>query len=220
MIPSWLQKHKNKLLLPTIVLFLFIIIQDPFSKDPVTPLAGQIELIPNSIPNPIPTQNEINREKVESIVTSSSEKSTVVVDVKGQVVSPGVYTLSFESRVIDAIKVAGGLLSNADGRTLNLASKLTDEMVIYVPEIGEITLVNDQNSFSRTETSTESSLVNINTADETQLMTLVGIGPSKAKSILSYRDEHGQFSAIEDLKEVTGIGDRTFENIKDFITVN
>lgn len=204
-------------MLPTIGLFLFIIIQNPFSKDPVTPLAGQIELIPNSIP--IPTQNEINKDEVESIVTASPEKSTVVVDVKGQVVSPGVYTLSYESRVIDAIKVAGGLLPNADGRALNLASKLTDEMVIYVPEIGEIPAIIDQNSIHTTETSKESSLVNINTADETQLMTLVGIGPSKAKSILSYRDEHGQFIAIEDLKEVTGIGDRTFENIKDFITV-
>ncbi len=204
-------------MLLTIGLFLFIIIQNPFSKDPVTPLAGQIELIPNSIP--IPTQNEINKDEVESIVTASPEKSTVVVDVKGQVVSPGVYTLSYESRVIDAIKVAGGLLPNADGRALNLASKLTDEMVIYVPEIGEIPAIIDQNSIHTTETSKESSLVNINTADETQLMTLVGIGPSKAKSILSYRDEHGQFIAIEDLKEVTGIGDRTFENIKDFITV-
>jgi len=206
-------------LLPTIGLFLLFIIQNPFSKDPVTPLAGQIELIPNSIP--IPTvSNEISKEHVQSNATASTEQSTVVVDIKGQVVSPGVYTLPLESRIIDAIALAGGLLPNADGRVLNLASKLTDEMVIYVPEVGEVAPEIKSIPTQQEETSEGQSLVNINTADETQLMTLSGIGPSKAKAILAYRNEHGQFNTIEDLKSVTGIGDRTFENLKDFISVN
>lgn len=206
-------------MLPTIGLFLLIIIQNPFSKDPDTPLAGQIELIPNSIPTPTIT-NEISKEHVQSNTTASTEKSTVVVDIKGQVVSPGVYILPVESRIIDAIALAGGLLSNADERVLNLASKLTDEMVIYVPEVGEVAPVIESISRQAEETSQGQSLVNINTADETQLMTLVGIGPSKAKAILAYRNKHGPFNTIEDLKSVTGIGDRTFENLKDFISVN
>lgn len=217
--PSWIQKHKNKLLLPTIGLFLLIIIQNPFSKDPVTPLAGQIELIPNSIPTPT-VSNEISKEHVQENTTASKEQSTVVVDIKGQVVSPGVYTLPVESRIIDAIALAGGLLPNADGRVLNLASKLTDEMVIYVPEVGEVAPVIESIPSQQEETTEGQSLVNINIADETQLMTLSGIGPSKAKAILAYRNEHGQFNTIEDLKSVTGIGDRTFENLKDFISVN
>lgn len=195
-----------------------MIFQNPFSKDPESPLSGQVELIPNSIPTPTIT-NEISNEHVKPNAIVDVEKSTVVVDIKGQVVSPGVYTLPVESRVIDAITLAGGLLPNAEGRFLNLASKLTDEMVIYVPEMGEVPPIIETNSSQQVETSVEQSLVNINTADETQLMTLDGIGPSKAKAILAYRTEHGQFTTIEDLKEVTGIGDRTFENLKDFISV-
>lgn len=196
-----------------------MIFQNPFSKDPESPLSGQVELIPNSIPTPTVT-NEISNEHVQPNSIVEEEKSTVVVDIKGQVVSPGVYTLPVESRVIDAITLAGGLLPNAEGRVLNLASKLTDEMVIYVPEVGETPLVIETIQPVETSPSQDQSLVNINTADETQLMTLDGIGPSKAKAILAYRNEHGQFNTIEDLKSVTGIGDRTFENLKDFISVN
>ena len=145
--------------------------------------------------------------------------STVVVDVKGQVALPGVYTLSANKRVLDAITLAGGLLPTADERMLNLAAKLVDEMVIYVPTEGE------QTSFLRPivqvpGTTSDSELININTSDENELMTLSGIGPSKAKAIISYREENGLFQSIEQLKEVSGIGDQTFEAIKDFISIN
>ena len=145
--------------------------------------------------------------------------STVVVDVKGQVAMPGVYTLSANKRVLDAITLAGGLLPTADERMLNLAAKLVDEMVIYVPTEGE------QTSFLRPivqvpGTTSDSELININTSDENELMTLSGIGPSKAKAIINYREENGLFQSIEQLKEVSGIGDQTFEAIKDFISIN
>ena len=145
--------------------------------------------------------------------------STVVVDVKGQVALPGVYTLSANKRVLDAITLAGGLLPTADERMLNLAAKLVDEMVIYVPTEGE------QTSFLGSivkvpGATSDSDLININTSDENELMTLSGIGPSKAKAIIIYREENGLFQSIEQLKEVSGIGDQTFEGIKDFISVN
>lgn len=145
--------------------------------------------------------------------------STVVVDVKGQVALPGVYTLSANKRVLDAITLAGGLLPTADERMLNLAAKLVDEMVIYVPTEGE------QTSFlgpivQVPGATSDSELININTSDEIELMTLSGIGPSKAKAIIIYREEYGLFQSIEQLKEVSGIGDQTFEAIKDFISIN
>lgn len=200
-------------------MILFIVIQNPFSTEPDYPLAGQIESIPNTIP--IPNINETIKEQEEnSNATAPQENKSVVVDVKGQVVSPGVYTLSLESRILDAIGMAGGLLPSADGRVLNLAAKLVDEMVIYVPQVGETAPVINNAVASPTTNSQDESLVNINTADLAQLMTLSGIGPSKANAILSYRDEHGLFNSIEDIKDVTGIGDLTFENLKVFITVN
>jgi len=132
--------------------------------------------------------------------------------------TPGVYTLPTESRVLDAIQQAGGLLPTAEEKALNLAAKLVDEMVIYVPAIGE-TDGPVLHMSSPASNESQSSLVNINTADETTLMTLSGIGPSKAKAILTYREEKGLFQSIEEIKDVTGIGDQTFENLKDFISI-
>ncbi|MET1014109.1 MAG: helix-hairpin-helix domain-containing protein [Paenisporosarcina sp.] len=147
-------------------------------------------------------------------------KPTVVVDVKGQVAIPGVYTLSADMRVLDAIKLAGGLLPTADERMLNLAAKLVDEMVIYVPTVGEVSASTVTPTPNLSGSKTESQLININTSDDNELMTLSGIGPSKAKAIIAYREENGLFQSIEQLKEVSGIGDQTFEAIKDFISIN
>lgn len=142
-----------------------------------------------------------------------------MVDVKGQVALPGVYTLPANKRVLDAITLAGGLLPTADERMLNLAAKLVDEMVIYVPTEGELSSITGQ-IVPVPGSNSDSHLININTSDETELMTLSGIGPSKAKAIITYREENGLFQSIEQLKEVSGIGDQTFESIKDFISTN
>ncbi len=158
----------------------------------------------------------------ENVVSKDSSlqlTTTVVVDVKGQVALPGVYTLSANKRVLDAITLAGGLLPTADERMLNLAAKLVDEMVIYVPTEGEQTPFTGPIAQVPGATS-DSDLININTSDEIELMTLSGIGPSKAKAIIIYREENGLFQSIEQLKEVSGIGDQTFEAIKDFISIN
>ena len=197
-------------------LIAFILVFNPFSHTPEPPISGTLETIQNPIPNTLPIE-----ESTEPNPTSSNESASVIVDVKGQVKTPGVYTLPTGSRVLDAVQRAGGLLQTAEEKALNLASKLVDEMVIYVPAIGEIeepTLFPVSPS-SPSKDKTQSTIVNINSADETTLMTLSGIGPSKAKAILTYREEKGSFKSIDEIKEVTGIGDSTFENIKDFISV-
>lgn len=147
--------------------------------------------------------------------------STVMVDVKGAVHYPGVYELTAEERIIDAIQLAGGYTEEANSNGINHAQKLLDEMVIYIPKKGEDveTMTTGQVVQVATTSNTTSSLINLNKADETQLTTLPGIGPSKAQAIISYREEHGAFKSIEDLKNVTGIGDKTFERLKEFIEV-
>ncbi|MEN0643072.1 helix-hairpin-helix domain-containing protein [Alkalicoccobacillus gibsonii] len=147
----------------------------------------------------------------------------IMVDVKGSVMSPGIYELAPQSRVVDAIHAAGGLSEEGDANQLNFAMILQDEMQIYAPAVGEelsatptqsvVTASNGQ------ENQADGPLVNINTALETELETLNGVGPSKSASIIAYREEHGPFATIEDLMNVSGIGEKSFEKLKSEITV-
>ena len=150
----------------------------------------------------------------------------VLVDVKGAVMHPGVYSLNEEQRIIDAVQLAGGYSTEADTQLINHAQKVQDEMVIYIPmkgeKLDEVTsgFVSMPIAGSSAEgESAKEGKVNLNIADEAALTTLSGIGPSKAQSIISYREENGGFQTIEDLKKVTGIGDKTYEKLKDLITV-
>ena len=131
----------------------------------------------------------------------SNEKKYYYVDIKGEVKDPGVYKLKEGSRVIDAINASGGLKENANTYSVNLSKKITDEMVIIVPS------------------NSENTIVNINTATTKELLSITGIGESKASNIIKYREENGNFSSIEDIKNVSGIGDSLFEKIKKYITV-
>ncbi|WP_017380162.1 helix-hairpin-helix domain-containing protein [Paenisporosarcina sp. TG-14] len=191
-----------------------ILLFQPFSHKPAPPLAGTLETIQNPIPSTIPTEKH-----PETSPVSIKESESVVVDVKGQVHNPGMYTLPMGSRVLDALQIAGGILPTAEEKELNFAAKLVDEMVIYVPFIGEIDVPTTVVTKPGTTTESQSTIININTADETTLTTLSGIGPSKANAIVTYRDEKGLFQSIDELKKVTGIGDLTFEKLKDFISV-
>ncbi|MED3661501.1 helix-hairpin-helix domain-containing protein [Ureibacillus sp. FSL K6-8385] len=179
--------------------------------------SDEAELISTIPQEPALTDNE-------TLQTEETSSTKVVVDVKGAVKFPGVYELTNEDRIIDAIQLAGGYLEEADSKYINHAQKLQDEMVIYIPKKGETPDVEGQRSIGQVFTQTQPSggketLVNINTADESQLTTLPGIGPSKAKAIIQYREEHGKFKHIEDIKNVSGIGEKTFEKLKDLITV-
>ena len=175
------------------------------------------------------------------------EIEEVKVDIKGEINSPGIYTVKENSRVIDVIMKAGGLTENANTSVINLSKKVIDEMVIIIYSNLEIqnfietkemekylqnkciqadenSLKNDacieeDNSNSNTNTNTNSLKVNINTASKEELMKLTGIGEAKAKDIISYREKNGPFNSIDDLKKVSGIGDSTLESIRNDITV-
>ena len=166
---------------------------------------------------------EIEQQPIEAVAEVAEEEpqsKQVIVDVKGAVKYPGVYELTDADRVVDAITLAGGYMDGANATLINHAQKLQDEMVIYIPLQGEEPAIAIQQfSGSTSSTQADSGKININVADETQLTTLPGIGPAKAKAIIAHREEQGKFQSIEGLKDVTGIGDKTFEQLKDLIDI-
>ncbi len=148
-----------------------------------------------------------------------NEPSSIVVEVKGAVRKPGVYMFQSDARVEEAIKRAGGFTSKADTFEINQAAKLEDSMMIYVRKQGE---ADTQRQTAATDTSSgneKSQGVNINQADATELQTINGIGPAKAEAIITYREEHGEFQQIEDLRNIPGFGDKTVERLKSQLTV-
>ncbi|WP_153722279.1 helix-hairpin-helix domain-containing protein [Sporosarcina cascadiensis] len=144
----------------------------------------------------------------------------ILVDVKGAVKHPGLYSLTEGDRLHDAVEKAGGYRDDADTRLLNHAQKLLDESVVYVPVAGEEPPVFEQPSTTAAGGGdSDSALININTANETEFQQLPGIGPSKATAIVKYREANGAFSQLDGLKEVSGIGDKTFEKLEALITL-
>ncbi len=149
--------------------------------------------------------------------------ASVIVDVRGAVAHPGVYTLIAGSRVQDALAHAGEVLPNAETRNLNLARKVNDGEQIYVPTIDEATVppppASSKSNPSNAATKTPIGIININTATLEELDALPGIGPSIAQRIIDFREQSGAFEQIEDVKKVRGIGDALFSDIQDMITV-
>ncbi|KAA0549342.1 competence protein ComEA [Bacillus sp. BGMRC 2118] len=159
--------------------------------------------------------------KSETVEAKSHEKNSenqiqdmLFVDVKGSVKNPGVYEISSSKRVLDAIEMAGGMTTEADQNGVNLAQKVTDEMVIYVPKQGET-----PSNVSSSNSNSEQNVVNINSATVEQLDILPGIGPSKAESIIAYREENGNFKSVDDLVNVPGIGEKSLDSLREHITV-
>ena len=152
-------------------------------------------------------------QKLEKKEEKEVEKS-VKVDIKGEINNPGIYELNESMRVIDVIELAGGLTNNADTSVINLSKKLKEKCI----QENENALKNDAciNDTNSKDTNTQSK-VNINTASLEELQTLPGVGESKAKSIIEYREKQ-KFKTIEDIKNVTGIGDSLFAKIKENIT--
>lgn len=173
---------------------------------------------------------------------SSASPQQMYVDVKGAVKNPGVYQINGNMRVVDAIELAGGLTRSADKKQINLAQKLTDQQVIYIPLRGEIkgnraiaaapnqspqapaTADSGTESGAATDAATGQSAgqgaqINLNTADKSKLQELNGIGDKKADQIIAYRQAHGQFKSTEELKDVPRFGDKTFNNLKSSICV-
>lgn len=164
-------------------------------------------------------QDEVNIE--EELTTQIPETGKIVVDIKGEVKFPGVYEMDPDSRVIDCIEKAGGFLEEAEQKSVNLAQRIEDQMVIYIPfqgeELDDLGLVEVAGTVD--ESLSKSPKVNLNKASIEELKTLNGIGDSKAANIISYREEQGHFQKIEDIKNVSGIGEATFEKLKDEIEV-
>ena len=187
-------------------------------------------------------ENLLNEEEEQDKKTSKigilESKKTVTVHVIGEVNSPGVVTLDEGSRIIDAINAAGGKTEDADLTKVNLAYVIEDGVQIYIPSIKETSKKNDEGEEKEIEYMTDEAgdgiiitsesqenddekqiMVNINTANLEKLQTLPGIGESIAKKIIEYREENGKFKTIEDIKNVSGIGESKFNNIRDKITV-
>lgn len=158
-------------------------------------------------------------DKENTEVLAATEQN-LYVDVKGAVHSPGVYQVTSDMRLMDVVELAGGFLISADQSQINLALKLADQMVVYIPQIGEEAKENDdESSLLSTESEEGDGKININTADALQLQNLNGIGEKKAEKIIQYREENGSFQSTDELKNVSGIGDKTFEALKDFVIV-
>ncbi|HFH9947582.1 TPA: helix-hairpin-helix domain-containing protein [Streptococcus suis] len=168
-------------------------------------------------------QTSSNSDQTEEVNTEASEEPTqLIVDVKGAVEKPGLYTLEAGARVNDAVKAAGGLTSQADPKSVNLAQKLSDESVVYVASkdenISVVASTTASSAMSPEEKST--SLVNLNTATEADLQTISGIGAKRAADIIAYREANGGFKSVDDLNNVSGIGDKTMESIRPYVTVD
>lgn len=198
-------------------------------KDVVTFTASPLET--ERISSPIEENvcvTDSQKQEKESVVTmtpkvqTATEEKLIFIHVCGAVCTPGVYEVSKEARVFDAIEKAGGCREDASEESLNLAQLLTDGQRIYVPTKEEVAkgLWQGQQP-AKTESSGQETvtLVNINTAGKEELMTLPGIGEAKAESILLYRQENGSFGTIEEIKQISGIKNSVFEKLKDRITV-
>ncbi len=159
-------------------------------------------------------QEETTREPAES----TQESKSIYVHICGAVKEPGVYELSAGDRADAAVKAAGGFLKDADEKAINLAEILSDGMQIYVPAMDEDYGVAGS-SLQGAKSAGNFGLINLNSASMEELMTLSGIGESKALAIIQYREENGRFASIEEIKNVKGIGDGIFEQIKESITI-
>ena len=153
-------------------------------------------------------------EKAESV-----EQDLITVDVKGAVKSPGIYDLPVGSRVNDAVQKAGGLTEQADSKSLNLAQKVSDEALVYVPTKGEELASQQAGSGTASSTSKEKK-VNINKASLEELKQVKGLGGKRAQDIIDHRESNGKFKSVDELKKVSGIGAKTIEKLKDYVTVD
>jgi competence protein ComEA len=177
---------------------------------------------------------KVSKEEQGTSNQDEKEASSIFIDISGAVKNPGVYELNEGARLNDAIEASGGLTEDANlvyiAKNLNKASVLNDEDKIYIPfEKDDLSLIENNTTVNSTLTSTINAKasngvvsinakININTATKEQLTTLKGIGDSYAQRIIDYRQEK-KFTKIEDIKNIKGIGEKTFENIKDKITV-
>jgi competence protein ComEA len=211
---AWLMEHKLYLAAFTVIalggMYYFFI--DSSVPPPITSISEVENNLPAEEKGPAATGQQ----------TELNEPEKIIVDVKGQVKKPGVYSSSQGERVIDVINRAGGITENADESQVNFAEHVQDAMVIYIPAKGEegLEIAGTSITPSGSGSSGKPGMINLNKADVNELQTLPGIGPAKAASIIEYRETNGPFKAVEDLKNISGIGEKTFEKLKELISVH
>ena len=159
------------------------------------------------------TDEKEDKNQKEEVV----EQDLITVDVKGAVKSPGIYDLPVGSRVNDAVQKAGGLIDNADSKSINLAQKISDEALVYVPTKEEVA---NQESYSNATGNKESKKVNLNKASLEELKQVKGLGAKRAQDIIDHRETNGKFKSVDELKKVSGIGAKTIEKLKEYVTVD
>lgn len=208
-------EQDKKLLVKVIAGIVFLVIA--FSFYVVKDKTKNEDMTVSSIP-----ESGIENESKSTETAIETERAVIMVDVAGAVANPAVVKLPEGSRVFEAVEKAGGLTADADTRIINQAEILTDGQKLYIPttqELEENPAATASPSISHQKQAGQSSLININTADSDTLQQLTGVGPATAEKIINYRNENGKFMTIEDIKNVSGIGDKTFEKFKDRITV-
>ena len=210
-VKRWLMEYKKVLSIIGGVLAVIVII-----------LVGR-GMMASSMKEKVMVTNAVNTTRVEETTTMMPQNC--YVDIKGEVLRPGVYEFSCESRIQEVIKKAGGFTEEADETKINLAQKITDQMQIIVPNLhskqeGGVTEGNSEkgNTSNTTPSNSKQGTVNINTATLEELQTIKGIGKKKAEAILQYRKEHGAFRTKEDLLQVKGIGKKALEAIESQVT--
>ncbi len=210
-VKRWLMEYKKVLSIIGGVLAVIVII-----------LVGR-GMMASSTKEKVMVTNAVNTTRVEETTTMMPQNC--YVDIKGEVLRPGVYEFSCESRIQEVIKKVGGFTEEADETKINLAQKITDQMQIIVPNLHSkqeegVTEGNYEkgNSSNTTPSNSKQGTVNINTATLEELQTIKGIGKKKAEAILQYRKEHGAFRSKEDLLQVKGIGKKALEAIESQVT--
>lgn len=164
---------------------------------------------------------EMSKESNDTL--PSKTESTIVVDIKGAISVEGTYQMKVGDRVVDVIKKAGDFTDNADKTSVNLAQKVTDEMMIYVARQDEQRSLLMSSNFRSSDTENKTEVkkkLNLNTASENDLQNISGIGKKKAEDIVAYREEHSRFSSIDELKNISGIGDKTLEKLQEEVSVD
>jgi competence protein ComEA len=203
---EWVNIHKTKVLGITIfgLIFLYFTL---FQSSDQNDLIMKEEL----------PQTSMNQSALEQDQPKVLETVDMMVDVKGAVMIPGVYRAEPGERVIDLIMRAGGFTQEADQNQVNLSQHIEDEMVVFIPKIGDESRI--ELELSSGGSVKDKGLLNINKATDSELQTLPGIGPSKSQSIIEFRETNGGFTTIDDLKKISGIGEKTFEKLAELITV-
>lgn len=207
------KKNKKKIIISLSIVFVVVLFLVFNNKDEVHAsdyVEDQLEM------TEIPKVEEV-KEQIEEKIENNIQK--IKVDIKGEILNPGVYELELGNRIIDVVNLSGGFTNNAVTTNVNLSKKIYDEMVILIPDKGNVCeIIQDYSVSNNEEKNVDNGLVNINTASREDLLNLTGVGESKADAIIEYRKQN-RFESIEDIMNIPGIKESLFNKIKDEITV-